>query len=554
MEFPVRQVSPGAPQLSLFGESVGADADGGPPPEPEACTRFVDPPPGELRVGPTLLYDYLVETEATDVLAIRRFVRGLDMTEFAKAYVPRGRAPYHPALMISLILYALAKGVSSLRKIEELARWDARVWWLTGGACPDHTTLCRFLIRHEDLLAQDFFVVLAKGVVELTGADASDVAIDGTTIASMATRYQLLTAEAAEQKSLEAREAAEAASNEQEAARLTAKAAKLEQVAEVSRERTEVRKRDRGRKCEEVKVAPADPDATYQKLKDGTYAPSHKPVIAATKERIVVGFDVQTSCESDAVPRILDQAAEIAGQPVQKARADSGFRSGHVIQDMLDRGVEEPLISERAVAEGVRRKKSSKRRMLPRSEFRYDGATDTYRCPAGETLRLKATRKRKNPQGTRTRILRTYGGAPCDFCVRRPECTEAKGGRSIVRGDSADLLEAMAHVMSYPDSVRDYRQRAAMVEPVFADLHQQQGFRRLRRAGKRVRLEVALHLMAHNLGRLLRLLPGLHAALLALLRALWVFAGALRALATPGSTRQGAPGLALVPVAYSSRS
>ena len=61
--------------------------------------------------------------------------------------------------------------------------------------------------------------------------------------------------------------------------------------------------------------------------------------------------------------------------------------------------------------------------------------------------------------------------------------------------------------MSLPDAVRAYKQRAAMVEPVFADLFQRQGFRRFRRAGIRgASLETALHLSAHNLNRLLDLL------------------------------------------------
>ncbi|MCA9573013.1 MAG: transposase, partial [Myxococcales bacterium] len=157
----------------------------------------------------------------------------------------------------------------------------------------------------------------------------------------------------------------------------------------------------------------------------------------------------------------------------------------------------------------------------------YDGASDTYRCPAGHTLGFEVQRTRTSPTG-KVQTLRTYGGAPCQECPRAAECTTSKTkGRTIVRSGGAEFVEGMRHVMSYPHSIREYRQRAAMVEPVFADLKQNQHFTRLRRTGARVRLEVAMHLAAHNLGRYLRLL---HSSELAdaLVLAIWATWAALR--------------------------
>ena len=70
--------------------------------------------------------------------------------------------------------------------------------------------------------------------------------------------------------------------------------------------------------------------------------------------------------------------------------------------------------------------------------------------------------------------------------------------------------------MTDPERRRRYRQRQAMVEPVFSVLKHRQGLTRFRRRGlAAVRREFALHVMAYNLGRALA-----RGAILALLRAL----------------------------------
>jgi hypothetical protein len=75
--------------------------------------------------------------------------------------------------------------------------------------------------------------------------------------------------------------------------------------------------------------------------------------------------------------------------------------------------------------------------------------------------------------------------------------------------------------MTDPERRRRYRQRQAMVEPVFGVLKQRQGLTRFRRRGLAgVRREFALHVMAYNLGR-----ATARWALLALLRALQGAAG-----------------------------
>ena len=83
----------------------------------------------------------------------------------------------------------------------------------------------------------------------------------------------------------------------------------------------------------------------------------------------------------------------------------------------------------------------------------------------------------------------------------RDQCTSKKQ-RIVERTHATELREQLAQRMSVPHKQARYRQRKAMVEPVFSVLRLKQGLNRFRRrhAGG-ARLELRLHLMAYNLGR-----------------------------------------------------
>ena len=68
---------------------------------------------------PPSLRDFVREGHIAEV--IREIVRTeLDLSAiFAKYTELRGYPPYHPAMMVSLLLYALCRGIYSSRKIEQ---------------------------------------------------------------------------------------------------------------------------------------------------------------------------------------------------------------------------------------------------------------------------------------------------------------------------------------------------------------------------------------------------------------------------------------------------
>src|SRR4051812_6725150 len=87
----------------------------------------------------------------------------LDLSAFYAAYREdgHGRAALDPAMMVALLIYAYAVGVRSSRAIERHCREDVTFRVITANQTPDHATVARFRVRHEDAIGELFGQVLA---------------------------------------------------------------------------------------------------------------------------------------------------------------------------------------------------------------------------------------------------------------------------------------------------------------------------------------------------------------------------------------------------------
>src|SRR6476660_8430235 len=117
-------------------------------------------------------------------------VAEMDLAAFYAGYRDDGwgRAAHDPAMMVALFVYAYAIGVRSSRAIERRCCDDVAFRVITANQTPDHATLARFRVRHEDAVAGLFGEVLAlcarSGLVKV-----GVVAVDGTKIAAAATHH-----------------------------------------------------------------------------------------------------------------------------------------------------------------------------------------------------------------------------------------------------------------------------------------------------------------------------------------------------------------------------
>lgn len=127
-------------------------------------------------------------------LYISDVVESLDLSGILKVYEAgdgRGRPPYHPALMVKLLIYGYCTGKMSSRKLEQATHDEVPFRVLSGNQQPDHDSIAGFRKRHLRELGRLFVQVLQlcerAGLVKL-----GHVAIDGTKIKANASKYQSL--------------------------------------------------------------------------------------------------------------------------------------------------------------------------------------------------------------------------------------------------------------------------------------------------------------------------------------------------------------------------
>jgi transposase len=420
-------------------------------------------------------------------LFISDVVDELDLSGIYAAYENgegRGQPPYHPAMMVKLLLYAYCIGLPSSRKIERATYRDVAVRVLAGDQHPDHDSFAEFRKRHLEALAALFVQVLrlcqAAGLVTL-----GHVALDGTKLKANASKHKAMSyarmgeterrLEAEVRALLEQAQQVDAAEDAQygrgrrgddlpaELARRESRLAKIRaakaalqaeaqaraaQAAEAGRAKRAAREHRagsaKGKPATIPDPAQAQPAPTAQR--NFTDPESRIMIDGATKE-FVQGYNAQAAVDS--------QAQVIVAWDVTQAAADVGQFV--------------PMLDQIAAHLG----------QLP-AQVTADAG---YFSEANLTA----------PQF-----------AAIDFYVppdRHPHGRVAAAGRSR----QGPFSEAMRAKLRTTAGRAVYARRKTIPEPVFGQIKQGRGFRRfwLRGVGK-VRAEWGLICLTHNLLKLFR--------------------------------------------------
>jgi len=118
-------------------------------------------------------------------------VEGLDLSALERAYAGRGSEAYHPATLLSLLIYGYATGTFSSRKIER-ATFDSLAFrYIACNRHPDHDTLATFRKRFGQEF-QSAFVQVLQVARENQLSRFGTVSLDGTKIHANASRHSAL--------------------------------------------------------------------------------------------------------------------------------------------------------------------------------------------------------------------------------------------------------------------------------------------------------------------------------------------------------------------------
>ena len=130
--------------------------------------------------------------------------------------------------------------------------------------------------------------------------------------------------------------------------------------------------------------------------------------------------------------------------------------------------------------------------------FRYDPIPQSVTCPRGQRL---AREGHTTKQGVPVERYRCR----CADCPVRGECTQDPKGRQIEVWPHTAVVQAMRQRLQQPGPASQFAQRCHIIEPVFGQIKQHDGFRRWTVWGlEKVRTQWALLCMTLNLRVLYR--------------------------------------------------
>jgi transposase len=422
---------------------------------------------------------------------------------------PGGAPAYDPTVLLAAWLYGFMSGIRSCRKLATACEEQLPFLWLTGGQRPDHNTLWRFYQRSRPgmhtLFKRTVATAATSGLVvwaiqavdgtKIGGNAAKDRTLDAAGLGKLLERVDLAIAD------LEAQNRPDGPPTPPRLPEALAQAERL---------------RDRVRAARAQVTAPdgptrlnlTDPDAGLVKGRQGVMAGYNAQAAVARVQlatprrpheraaRLITAVDVVPDADDHGqlVP-MLDRVEATTGRGVPTVLSDGGYHDGATVAACAERGqrVAMPESQQQALTDPYHK-----------AHFAYDPDADTYTCPERQGLTFRGEKAR-----TARPRMRVYRGeaAVCRGCPAFGVCTkDGRQGRALEVGPYEAALRDHRVWMATDAAKTVYRQRKALIEPVFGVLKEELGARRfLLRGLAGVRAEWTVLATAFNLRTCVRL-------------------------------------------------
>ena len=401
----------------------------------------------------------------------------LDLSAITGIYkAEQGQPPYHPGMLVALLLYGYSRGIHSSRQPGRACEERVDVMAVTGLNRPDFRTISDFRKRHLSALQQLFVQVLrlcqAAGLVKL-----GHVAVDGTKLRANASKHKAMSYKhmmrqepklAAEVNAwLEQAEAADAAEDAQHG-------------ADRRGDETPDWMADKKRRLERIRAAKAQLEA---EAKAGPrHADPDGPGPSSGMQERGARRDTPADTPPDKAQRnFTDGDSRIMP-------SGGGFIAGYNGQIAVD-AAHQIILAQRLATNPA-----DFAGLIPL----VDQARANLGCKPREVSGDTGFATEANLQAMAERRVRVYLSPGR---IRHGE-TDPTTGRLLRR---KPRMQAMADTIRRAGRRSRYRLRKQVVEPVFGHIKQARGFRQfLLRGLTKVRGEWAMACTAHNLLKLHR--------------------------------------------------
>ena len=498
----------------------------------------------------TLLFPQRIDRDIPKddpVRILKSVIESLDLSGFKKLYHERGRSPYHPKMMLMVILYSYMNNVYSCRKIEKLLYRDIYYIWLSGYQKPDFATINRFRNRVKNEIGH-IFTLLVLILVEKGFVTLEVEYLDGTKIESKANKYtfvwrksvernreklfekirvllqqineQMAQDKAADVDTLEltpqtlceiSKEFKEALGSAPEAKTKEEKAAQrgknkmfkeLERHGEKLAEYNSRLEQMEGRNS----ISKTDPSATFMRMKED----------AMCNGQTKPGYNLQISSENQFItdfalfPNPTDTLTFIPflgsfpsryGRFLKRVVADSGYGSEENYRFMDEAGIEGFVKYNRFHLEHRPRYKPDT--FHPDSLY-YNEEGDYYICPMGQRMSRTGTVQTRTEGGYISQSA-CYRAIRCKGCPLRCLCYKAKANQRTIRVNHRlnAYKRKACELLTSEEGIKERGRRCIEPEAVFGQMKSNMAYRRFRHMGKdKVVMDFTFFAIAFNIKKL----------------------------------------------------
>lgn len=457
---------------------------------------------GQSTLFPERIEDYVAEDNPVRVIDV--FVDELDLALLGfHGVVPHatGRPAYHPATLLKIYVFGYLNRIQSSRRLERECQRNIELIWLTGRLMPDFKTIADFRRNNGEAIRRVCreFIILCRRIDLFSEAS---VAIDGSKFKAVNTRDRNFTRAKMKRRleqidqsierylsQLESADRQGATVPEAKITRLTEKIATLKQeVKRLNALEAEMLE------TEDKQISLTDPDARSMATSGrGSGMVGYNVQSAVdTKHHLIIAHEVtNVGPDNGQLSNMSDQAREALDVDKLEVVADRGYYKGEEIlaceQADITVYVPKPLTSG-AKAEG----------RFGKQDFVYVADEDVYLCPAGERLIRHMTCEERG------RVLHRYWTSACTRCAIKAKCTTGYE-RRITRWEHEAVLETVQQRLD--GNPEKMRQRRETVEHPFGTIKSWMGATHFQmKTLKHVGTEMALHVLAYNLKRVMKIL------------------------------------------------
>lgn len=485
---------------------------------------------------PPSLADFLGCDE--EVHIFKEVTEHLDVSHLDSDFNGMGQRPYHPLMLLRLLMWGMANRVVSTRKIEVLAHRDVSYIYLGGGQRPDYRTLARFRRRNakeiERLFKQTVILCARLGMVNL-----GHIGLDGTKLKAHSSKHKAMSYGRMKQEEErlgkeieELMRQAEAVDKEEDKAfgeenngyslpeELQRREERVEKICRLREELEREKREEQGLKegeSPQIKDREqrsfADKDARIMLMKRGEFDYAYNAQAGTEESHGVIVVADLTNEASDTVhlPEMVAEVRELRKElgfdadedEKTEVSADSGYFSADNIKAEGD-GIELLIASGRENKEKT--KDPGENQIYSVQRFYYDKDGDVWLCPEGRLLR-----KQIEDSSSEQSSSYHYISDDCTGCKLRQHCLKPNGDRRLLAVNEGQLLhEEMRARLKKPEKQAIYRKRKWVAEQPFGQIKEGMGFRGVTMRGKTyARAQWLFACAVHNVMKAVRLIADL---------------------------------------------